>query len=384
MYLQKNYTLKQLENISSHFKILGVPYLIYPIGSGHINDTFVIETHYNRRMKRYVIQKINKNVFKEPNKVMDNIKLVTEKLHNNIKKRGGNPERESLTLINSKDGLHYWISPEKDYWRCYFFIEGACTYNFVKNNEKGKHLAYEAARAFGEFQKSLSDIPANRLHITIPFFHHTPERFRQLKEAIDINYKNRKNRCRKEIDFALQQEKIAPILSNLIEKNKIPVRICHNDTKINNVMFDYTEKEYKAIAIIDLDTLMPGTVVYDFGDLVRTTTCPAPEDEKDLSKVIFDIELFRSLVQGFFDGTGDILTPEEIKHLTFGSKIITYNIGIRFLADYLRGDTYYKIEYENQNLDRARTQFKLIEEMNKHWDILEDIVLKKSNHLIFK
>ena len=376
---KRNYTLEEFKSIASHFDIPGIIYMAYPYGSGHINDTFVVESHHQGMMKRYTIQRINTDIFKKPVEVMDNIKLVTEKLHESIKARGGNPLEESLTLVNNTDGLHHWKSDERDYWRCYLFIEGACTYNFVLNNKHGNHIAYEAAYAFGKFQRELVDLPGKSLHETIPFFHHTPQRFQQLKEALKVNHQNRKKTCTKEIEFALERENITSVLVDLMEEDTLPVRSCHNDTKINNVMFDYRGKFEKAKVIIDLDTLMPGTSLYDFGDLVRTTTCPAAEDEKDLTKVIFEIDLYESLVKGFLAAVVDILTEAELKHLAFSGILITYNMGLRFLADYLRGDTYYKIHRKDHNLDRARTQFKLIAEMEKSMERMEEIVRKVKN-----
>jgi len=373
---KRQYSFAELREISAHFEIPGTIYMIYPIGSGHINDTFCIETHFNRRMKRYLLQRINTDIFKQPKELMDNIKLVTEKLQNGIKARGGDPLRECLTLVNTKNGLHYRFSPDGVFWRCFHFIEEACSYDYVNNDEQGRHRAYEAAFAFGEFQKLLSDLPGTSLHETIPFFHHTPERLRQLQDAIEINYGSRLVKCEKEFAFAREREHIAPILIGLLENGTIPLRPCHNDTKINNVMFDYTGETEKAKVIIDLDTLMPGTALYDFGDLVRTTTCPAAEDEKDLTRVIFEIDLFEQLVAGFLGGIGDLITDGEIKYLALSGKLITYNMGIRFLVDFLRGDTYYKIHREEHNLDRARTQFKLIEEMEKQWNEMEAIVKK--------
>jgi len=366
----------ELLTITQQFDIPGTVYMTYPISIGHINDTFGIETFHKRRMKRYLLQRINTDIFQRPRELMDNIKLVTEKLHESIRKRGGDPCRESLTLVHTKEGLHYLINSDGTFWRCFHFIEGACTYNFVKNDETGRHVACEAAYAFGKFQQQLRDLPGKSLHETIPYFHHTPRRLRQLREAIEVNYKNRKKNCEYEISFAFERENITSALVNLMADGTIPVRSCHNDTKINNVMFDYTTEPQKALCIIDLDTLMPGTALYDFGDLVRTTTCPAAEDETDISKVIFETGLYEQLVKGYLEAACDFLTDAEIQYMPFSGILITYNMGIRFLADYLRGDTYYKIQRERHNLDRARTQFTLIKEMEMQRSRMEEIVNK--------
>lgn len=373
VYAKRFFSFEEIKAVAAEFDIQGTVYMAYTYGSGHINDTYVIETFYKKKMRRYILQRINTEIFKKPDQVMDNIKLVTEKQHSSIKARGGNPLEESLTLINTKSGKHFYKSTKGATWRGYYFIEGACTYNYIKNDKRGMHLVYEAARIFGEFQRQLADLPPDKLHETIPFFHHTPKRLEQLTDAISFNYENRKKKCEKEIEFALSRRGIAPVLINLMEKGEIPVRVCHNDTKINNVMFDYTGETEKAKVIIDLDTLMPGTPLYDFGDLVRTTTCPAAEDETDISKVVFDISLYEQLVRGFLDGTGDLLTGTEKEHLAFAGKLITYNIGIRFLADYLTGDKYFKTHHPDHNITRARTQFKLIEEMERDWAIIEEM-----------
>ncbi|MFC1724853.1 phosphotransferase enzyme family protein [candidate division KSB1 bacterium] len=358
------FTFGELKLIASSFEIPGTVERVNIYGSGHINDTFAVETKYNGGIKKYILQRINTDVFRKPVLVMENIKLVLDKLHEKILQRGGHPERESLTLVSTGDGKHYTVN-ENGTWRIYFFIENARTYDFVKNDEHGRHIAFEAARAFGDFQKMLADLPGDSLHETIPFFHHTPKRFEQLLEAIDINYQNRKEKCRSEISFAIERKEICPVIINLIESGTIPVRPGHNDTKINNVLFDTSVKPEKAKVIIDLDTLMPGTSLYDFGDMVRTTTCPAAEDEKDLTKVTVDQTLYKRLEEGFLSAVGDILTEAEKEHLAFSGKLITYNQGLRFLADYLRGDTYYKTSYPDHNLIRTRTQFKMLEEMER-------------------
>ena len=373
---KKSYTLDELKEVAARFEIPGDVYMVHSYGSGHIHHTYAVETHQDRQLKRYLMQMINVEVFKRPIEVMDNIKLVTEKQHESIKARGGNPLEESLTLVNAKGGPHYWLSPENDCWRCYHFIERALVYDFVPEGEYGKYLAYEIARAFGQFQKQLAELPVESLYETIPLFQHTPNRLKQFKEAVEINYQNRKGECEKEIEYLLERQDMAPVIIDMMESGKVPKRVGHNDTKINNVMFDYTGEKETAKVIIDLDTVMIGTPFYDFGDLVRTTTCHAAEDEKDLSKVVVDLGLFEQLVSGFIDGTEDFLTDTEKSHLLFGGIMIIYNQAMRFLGDYLRGDVYYKILRGEQNFDRAGTQIKMLQEIEAKKGQMEDIVAK--------
>jgi len=342
-------------------KALGTDFMIpgdfveaSPYGSGHINDTYAATYSQGGTKIRYIFQRINHNVFKKPADLMENVRRVTEHLKNKLKGQA-DASRKTLWLIPTVKGEAFHIDGDGNHWRVYIFIEKAKTYDIIETPEQ----AFQAARAFGEFQKNLVDIPGGRLFETIPDFHNTPKRFENLEKAIEKDACNRASGIKKEIDFALKHKEMTGILLKLNSEGKIPERITHNDTKLNNVMID--DKSSEGICVIDLDTVMPGLVHYDFGDLVRTSTSPAAEDEKDLSKVKMQMNMFDALLKGYLESAGDFLNKTEKEYLPFAGKLITFEIGIRFLTDYLSGDVYFKIKREEHNLDRCRTQFKLVE-----------------------
>lgn len=335
-----------------------------PYGEGHINDTYEVICEG----RRYILQRMNHHVFQHPEQLMSNIVKVTEHLRKKILESGGDPMRETLTVIPTRDNKSYLLTEDGNYFRMYDFIEGAQTYQAV---EKPIHF-YNAAKAFGRFQKLLNDFPAAELYETIPDFHHTYKRFEALKAAIEMDKAGRKREVAGEIAFALEREKDTTILLEQIDNGKIPLRVTHNDTKFNNIMID--DKSGEGICVIDLDTVMPGSLLYDYGDSLRFGANSASEDEKDLSKVYLDLNLFEQFTKGFIEEMGDSLTKTEREYMPFSAKLMTFECGIRFLADYLNGDTYFKIHYPAQNLDRARTQFKLVEDMEKKLDIMKQIV----------
>ena len=342
-----------------------------PLKKGHINDTFCIvcETE-NKQNKKYILQKINTNIFKNPDELMENVVNVTSYIRKIVIENGGNPERETLNIIPTKNGENYYKDKDGDCFRVYKFIEDATTYDLVQNAQD----FYESAVAFGNFQRLLSDFPANTLYETIPNFHNTVDRLNKLKQAIQKDAVNRVKNVKEEIDFVLNREKDCHIICDLLEKGEIPLRVTHNDTKLNNIMID--NKTKKAICVIDLDTVMPGTVLNDFGDSIRFGASTALEDEQDLSKVECSMELFEAYTKGFIEGVKGNLTDKEKEMLPMGAKIITLECGIRFLTDYLQGDTYFKIDRDNHNLDRARTQFKLVLDMENKWEQMKNIVKK--------
>lgn len=342
-----------------------------PLKKGHINDTFCIvcETE-NKQNKKYILQKINTNIFKNPDELMENVVNVTSYIRKIVIENGGNPERETLNIIPTKNGENYYKDKDGDCFRVYKFIEDATTYDLVQNAQD----FYESAVAFGNFQRLLSNFPANTLYETIPNFHNTVDRLNKLKEAIQKDAVNRVKNVKEEIDFVLNREKDCHIICDLLEKGEIPLRVTHNDTKLNNIMID--NKTKKAICVIDLDTVMPGTVLNDFGDSIRFGASTALEDEQDLSKVECSMELFEAYTKGFIEGVKGNLTDKEKEMLPMGAKIITLECGIRFLTDYLQGDTYFKINRDNHNLDRARTQFKLVLDMENKWEQMKNIVKK--------
>lgn len=325
-----------------------------PYGSGHINDSFRTVFQRNGCQSRYLLQRINHRIFKNPVTLMENIERVTAHLAAQV---SGDPDRNRrvLTLIPTRSGGVLHVDENGDYWRAYLFIDHATTYNSVQSSDQ----AFQAAKAFGEFQRMLADLPAPRLHDTIPDFHNTPKRFAALEQAITADVAGRAAATQPEIDFALAHK---PLASALIHAG-LPERVTHNDTKINNVMLDDSTGE--GTCVIDLDTVMPGLAAYDFGDMVRTATSPAAEDERDLSKVRMEFPLFEALARGYWSTASGFLTPEEKESLAVAGKLITFEIGIRFLTDYLSGDTYFKVHREGHNLDRARTQFKLLESIEQ-------------------
>ena len=356
--------------IISHFQQQGEFLEAAAYGTGHINDTFASSFRTDGGVVRYIHQRINRHVFREPVQVMENIVRVTRYAAEQIRAAGGDPARETLTVIPALDGRPYYRTAGGDYWRTYVFIEGARTYDQV---EEVRHV-YTAANAFGKFQRLLAGLPGERLHETIPDFHHTPKRFNTFALALKRDAFNRAASARAEIDFILERADDAPIVIDLLAQRRIPERVTHNDTKLNNVMID--ERTGAGICVIDLDTVMPGSALYDFGDLVRTGAVAGAEDERDLSRVRLDLGLFEYVAHGFLDATCDVLTPIEIDHLVFGARLITYEQAIRFLGDYLNGDTYYKTHRPGHNLDRTRTQIKLLAEIEQHAETLDAIVAR--------
>lgn len=340
-----------------------------PVNNGHINDTFKVEyADENGEKLLYLLQRINTNVFKKPAELMENIIGVTEFLKKKIAAYGGDVNRETLTVYKTKDGRNYCISQDGGYWRMYNYVDDTYTLNEINSADEFKN----AAKSFGNFQKLLADYPINTLYDTIPNFHNTVSRLNDFKTALDNNISGRKDNVKEEIDFVLAREKDCGVLVDLIEKNQIPLRVTHNDTKLNNILFDNTTKE--GICIVDLDTVMPGLSLYDFGDSIRFGANTAAEDEKDLSKVKLNLELYKAYVEGYLGAAGASLTHNEIKYLSFSAKLLTLECGMRFLGDYLNGDVYFKIDYPDHNLVRARTQFKLVKEIEDHFDEMEEIV----------
>lgn len=364
-------TDKFLHEQVARFSFNGTVVGAVPYGNGHINDTFAVYTQLDTgEPLRYILQRVNGNVFKHPQEVMANVLGVTKYLSAAIKKTDGNPMRETLNIIPTVDGSPFETDKNGDCWRAYVFIEDTISYQMAESTE----VFYNSARAFGKFAMLLADYPAETLHETIPHFHDTPDRFRQFKEAVAADICHRAAGVQKEIDFVLEREQFTHQLVDLLAAGKLPLRVTHNDTKLNNVLIDRDTGE--GICIIDLDTVMPGLSLYDFGDSIRFGASTATEDEQDLSKVRFDIELFDCYARGYLEAAGSVMTPCEIENLPEGSKMMTLECGMRFFTDYLSGDTYFKIHREGHNLDRARTQFKLVADMESQWDAMHDVVKK--------
>jgi hypothetical protein len=349
--MSKNHDIRE---VVGRFRIPGEFLNAAPYGNGHINDTYAAVFDQTGTRVRFIVHRINHNIFKNPVALMDNVQRVTSHVEEKI---AGQPNRfgQVLTLIPTHEGQSYYRDEAGNHWRVYNFIERARTYDAVESPRQ----AFEAAKTFGQFQRWLTDLPAPRLHDTIPDFHHTPKRFTALERAIEADSVNRARLAAPEIEFALKHR---PICSVLLDAN-LPERVTHNDTKLNNVMLDDATGE--GVCVIDLDTVMPGLVLYDFGDMVRTTTSPAREDERDLLKVTMQFQMYEALVRGYLESASGFLTPQEKQYLAFSSKLITFEIGIRFLTDFLAGDTYFKVHRDGHNLDRCRTQFKLVESMER-------------------
>jgi aminoglycoside phosphotransferase (APT) family kinase protein len=343
-------TAAEFAAIVAQFALYGRFLEAAPHGSGHINDTFAVVMDQAGARVRYILQRINTRIFRDVDGLMDNIRRVTE--HAAASTDDG--ARSTLTLISARDGQPFVRDEQGAAWRCYLFIEGARTYDLVETPEQ----AYEAARAFGRFQRLVANVPGRRLKETIPDFHHTPTRFANLVRVAANDPLGRAAAIRAEIDFALERQPITRVLQDLKSAGAIPERITHNDTKFNNVMLD--DATGRAVCVIDLDTVMPGLALDDFGDMVRSATNAATEDEIDLSRVTMRMPVYERLVAGYLAGTGGMLNPVERAHLAFAGKLITFEIGIRFLTDYLEGDVYFKIKRPTHNLDRARNQFALV------------------------
>ncbi|MEN6563913.1 MAG: aminoglycoside phosphotransferase family protein [Christensenella sp.] len=347
-----------MHSVLSRFALSAAPVSCEPYGSGHINGTQLVVCENGAR---YILQQINTAVFREPVPLMRNIELVTAHLRNKV-----SDPRGVLRLVPTQNGMSYVVE-NGEYWRVYDLVQNSVCYQTAD-----QALFCESAVAFGRFQNQLSDFPAEQLSETIPHFHDTPARYAALVRAIEENASGRRANVQREIDVALGCESFLHTLTDLQASGDLPLRVTHNDTKINNVLFDAETK--KALCIIDLDTVMPGLSVNDFGDAIRFGASTAAEDEQDLSRVHFDLDLYETYVRGYLSTCGGSLTKTEIDMLPVGAKMMTLECGMRFLADHLAGDVYFHVSREGQNLDRARTQLQLVREMDSHWDEMRRIV----------
>lgn len=355
--------------IGNQFAIQGDFILGEEIDSGHINSTY--RASYRQAdgsEQRYIFQAINRNVFKDPHAVMTNVERVTHHINDKVLRRKHDLGGQTLNLFPARVG-GVWVEDEKGtVWRCYNHIEGCVTYDIVENERQ----AFQAAHAFGAFQDLVSDLDASLIAETIPDFHNTRKRYDRLMEVIAADPCGRAPGVKEECDFIREREPLVDVLLDLADAGKIPLRVTHNDTKINNVMIDAQTDE--AVCVIDLDTVMPGLALYDFGDLIRTATSPAAEDEMDLSKVEMQMPMFRALVEGYLDAAGSFLNETEVRHLAFSGRLITLEVAIRFLTDYLEGDVYFKTHRPGQNLDRCRNQLQLVREIERQEAEMNSIV----------
>lgn len=334
-------------------------------GNGHINSTYRVES-----TPRVILQRINTNVFRNPDEVMENIFAVTSFLKEKIVKAGGDPARETLTFLRTLDGKPYYRTPEGDCYRAYYYVENVLSLDSADTPE----TFAEAAHAFGKFQKMLADFPADTLHETIAKFHDTTDRLRQLEEAVAKDAVGRAKDDAAEIAFVRAHAKYTPIITDAMKDGSVPLRVTHNDTKLNNVLLDPVTK--RGICVIDLDTVMPGSMLFDYGDALRFGASTGAEDEKDLSKIHFDLAKFEAFTKAYLEELGDSITPRERELLPVSALIITLEIGMRFLADDLNGDVYFAVHRDRHNLDRARTQFKLVSEIEEYLPKMKEIVAK--------
>jgi len=344
------------------FKTDGEPIFCYKYGSGHINTTYLL---IDETARQYALQKINQNVFRNPLAVMENVRAVTTFLGAQATER-----RKALSLIPTKAGDDWLVDEDGEYWRLYNFVSDSICLQLPETPEDFR----ESGVAFGNFQRQLADFPADTLNETIPRFHDTPNRYTNFKKVLQADAHGRAKHVEREIEFALAREEYAGTLMSLLKSGDIPLRVTHNDTKLNNVLFDRDTR--KAICVIDLDTVMPGASANDFGDSIRFGASTGAEDEVDLSKVNFSLPMLEAYASGFLYSCGASITPCEKEHLRDGAKMMTLECGVRFLTDYLDGDVYFGVKREGHNLDRCRTQFKLVAEMEKCWDAMQRVILE--------
>ena len=351
---------ERIARIGDHFAVSGEFLYGEELRNGHINTTYrACYRSEDGQEDRYILQRINDYVFKDPAQVMRNVEKVTRHITWKLLRRRKNAAGQTLNLFPARGGRNYIVLPEEGgMWRCYNNIEGTHTYDVVENIRQ----AYQAGYAFGSFQDLICDMNPEDIRESIPDFHNTPKRYADLLKSVEADVKGRVANCLPELELLKSWESRYSRITDMLASGELPTRITHNDTKINNVMLD--EETDDAVCVIDLDTVMPGTVLYDFGDMVRTATCMAKEDEEDLSKVHMEMPFFESLAEGYLDAAHGFLTQKELEFMPFSGWLITAEIGIRFLTDYLDGDLYFRTSKPDHNLIRARNQFKLAQSID--------------------
>lgn len=364
-------TAAEALDVAADFAFGGRILAVTPYGSGHINDTFLTLVETVSGQRRFILQRINHHVFRQPDQLMENVARVCAHAHLKLSAAGKtDAHRRALRLIPTSQDKAWLVDPLGNRWRCYDFVEGATGHDVVRSPDQ----AEAAARAFGAFQALLADLPGERLHETIPDFHHTPSRFARFQAALAKDSHGRAAAAGPEVAFALARAHEVGVVVDALRDGTLPERVTHNDTKLNNVLLDDVTQE--GVCVIDLDTVMPGSALYDFGDLVRTSTSPAAEDETDLTQVRMQLPMFEALVRGYLSAAHGFLTPREKELLPFAGKLITFEIGLRFLTDWLEGDTYFKIKRPSHNLDRCRTQFKLVASIEEQLTAMQEIVAR--------
>lgn len=359
--------MENLEKIFSRFKAKGSFLSGEPYGSGHIHDTFRVITR-EHDCHDYILQRLNNRIFSDIDALQNNISLVTSHIRRKLLEAGEDDiDRKVLQIIETHEGENYHIDSTGSYWRMYIFISDHVSYDIVKD----EHQAYQGGKAIGRFQSLLSDLDSTQLNETIPYFHDIEKRLEKFYATLEKDPVGRSEYCRKEIDFVKKRSEEMSLILNLGRQGKIPLRTTHNDTKFNNVLLD---RNNNALCVIDLDTVMPGYIHYDFGDAIRTVANCSSEDERDLSKVKMDIKLFEAYADGYLSETSNTLNKTELEQLAFAPRLITFTIGLRFLTDYIDGDNYFKIHREGHNIDRARTQFRLVESNENQYEEMVQII----------
>lgn len=365
------YTQDDFRRICSKFALYGDFLVAVPFGGGHVNDTFQLTFDQGGVRLHYVLQRINRNVFRKPEQVMENMDRVTRHLLARIHAEKVETRKRTIRLLRTFANQPFVTDEQGDVWRAYIFVENARAYDVLETPEQ----AFKVAQAFGEFQCNLVDLPGPRLHETIPDFHNTPKRLETLRQAIRRDPVGRERRVRREIDFIMKRAEETQHLLKLQAEGAIPERITHNDTKVNNILIDDLTGD--GICVIDLDTVMPGLSLYDFGDMVRAGTSPAEEDEVNLAKVGMRFDMYEALYRGFLSSAGSFLTEAERENLPFSGKLITFEIAIRFLTDYLEGDVYFKVKRPEHNLERCRNQLRMVESIEEQSKRMKDLLLAR-------
>lgn len=356
------------EQVISAFSFRGKLEEYRPYGNGHINDTYLLCFREGGKLNKYILQRVNTVIFTCPEQVMENIQRVTGYLRQRIAEENGDLERGTLSLIPTWDGRNAYYTPDGECWRVFTFVTDAVSLDLPESSRD----FYQSGLAFGRFQRLLKDYPADTLHETIPHFHDTPYRYQTFLRVLEENASGRADQVAAEIAFVKERCGFMSVLEEGHKAGNLPLKVTHNDTKLNNVLLDKDTRE--PVCVVDLDTIMPGYAVNDFGDSIRFGASTAAEDEPDLSKVHFDISLFETYTKGFLAGCEGTLTPGELALLPEGAKMMTLECGMRFLTDFIEGDVYFKTAYAEHNLVRCRTQFKLVEEMEQQWDAMKQIV----------
>lgn len=358
--------VKYLDKAAEAFQFAAAPIHLQPLSAGHINYTYLVDCGAGN--PQYILQRVNTEIFKNPFELMSNIKGVSRHIACKAAQSGGDPGRMARTIIETKSREDYYIDPDGGYWRSFLEIDDVVSFDFPGSPE----LFYKSAVAFGRFFKQLSDYPVEMLYVTIPDFHNTLSRMQEFKQALAQDKLGRAAQLQPEIEFILSAQPDCSYITDRIADGRIPLHVTHNDAKLSNILMD--KNTGAGVCIIDLDTIMPGSILYDFGEAIRFGASAAREDETDLDKVQIDLAMFEIYVRGYLEEIWDVITREELLGFPMGAYLMTLETGMRFLGDYLNGDTYYQIHYPGQNLDRARNQLKLAENMKEKIDQMAEIV----------